>query len=32
MAQTGHYYLGLTAHVNPILKCPHLSQIEMSRC
>lgn len=30
MAQAGHYYLGLTSYVNPILKCPLFSQVEMS--
>lgn len=30
MGQTGHYYLGPTAFVNPILKCPLFSQVEMS--
>ena len=30
VAQAEHYYLGLTPCVNPILKCPLFSQVEMS--
>ena len=29
VAQAEHYYLGLTPYVNPILKCPLFSQVEL---